>query len=246
MSDNTGSANTPAPALTREDWLRRAVEEVRPMFATQLGMTIPEKIHVSVGFGNGGGRYESGNVLGVCWHSSHSADGGNHIFVSPTVGDTMEVVLVLLHELIHAADDNASGHRGDFVKAAKILGFESPFTELHAGIVLQAVAMEIAAALGEYPHAVLSPVRIAAPVPTGDDDGGVITIPGRPNSGPPAQRNRHLAVTCPTHGGSVRISRKRYEAGAPLCGVNVLSDEGVSVCTLRMDWKVEGEEAGEE
>ncbi len=240
-NENPRSAPIPAPSLTREDWLRRAIVALRPLFE-QVGMPLPEKIHVSVGFGSGGGKYESGNVLGVCWGSAHSADGGNHIFVSPTIGDTMDVVLVLIHEGLHAADDCTSGHRGAFAKTAKILGFEAPFTELHAGVVLQAIAMEIAATLGEYPHAVLSPTRVPVPAPTGDD-GGVITLP-RPNSGPPTQRNRHLAVTCPEHGGSVRISRKRYEEGAPLCGKNILTDEGVEVCTRRMDWKA-GEVEGE-
>lgn len=208
---------TPAPSLTREDWLHRAIDEVRPIFA-QLGYEVPAKIHVSVGFGNGGGKYESKNVLGVCWHSAHSEDGANHIFVSPTIGDTTAVVLVLLHELGHAIDNNTHGHRGPFREMMEKLGFEAPFTELHPDVVISGIAMQIAAVLGDYPHSVLSPVRVQVPadVPAGED-GGVITTP-RPNSGPPVQTNRWFHFACPDHARPVRMSRGAAAEGAPFCG----------------------------
>lgn len=235
MSENTGAAKIPTPALTREDWLQRAVAEVLAVYG-QLGYTTDRKIHVSVGFGSGGGKYESGHVLGVCWHSSNSADGGNQIFVSPTVGDTAEVVAILLHEVAHALDDNTHGHKGPFVEMASKVGFMKPFTTLNPDASLTAMAMTIAAALGEYPHAVLSPVAVPVPSPTGDD-GGVITIPGKPHSGPTPQENRHKAVTCPVHGGTVRLSRARFEQGAPLCGIVDVTDEGTARCEEAMIWK---------
>jgi hypothetical protein len=218
-NQNPGQANIPAPALTREDWLRRAIEEIRPIFE-QIGYKLPEKLYVSVGFGSGGGRYESKNVLGVCWTSGCSADGGNHIFISPTIGDTAMAVVVLMHELAHAVNDNRDGHRGEFRDIVSKLGFEAPFTELHVDISLTATAMEIAAVLGEYPHAVLDPTPVRAPVPapTGED-GPVIVLP-RPTSGPKVQENRWVSLRCPVEGHTapVRMSRTRAAEGAPLCG----------------------------
>jgi hypothetical protein len=38
-----------APTITREAWLHAAIEIVRPWFA-EVGMPIPEMVHVLVGF----------------------------------------------------------------------------------------------------------------------------------------------------------------------------------------------------
>jgi hypothetical protein len=39
-----------------------------------------------------------------------SAGGVNHIFLGPQEGDPAAMLVSLLHDLIHAADDCASGH----------------------------------------------------------------------------------------------------------------------------------------
>jgi hypothetical protein len=65
---------------------------------------LPQRIYVSVGFGYDAKR-ESAKILGQCWKTSASADFVNHIFISPELDDTARVLGVLLHELIHAADD---------------------------------------------------------------------------------------------------------------------------------------------
>jgi hypothetical protein len=96
--------------LTREAWLHRAIEAFRPRF-TQIGLPLPAKLHVSVGFGYST-RAESKYILGQCWARRASADGVNHIFLGPQEGDPAGMLVSLLHELIHAADDCASGHKG--------------------------------------------------------------------------------------------------------------------------------------
>jgi hypothetical protein len=40
----------------------------------------------------------------------------------------VKAALTLLHELIHAADDNRSGHKGEFERLALQVGFERPLT----------------------------------------------------------------------------------------------------------------------
>lgn len=98
------------PPVTREAWLHRAVETFRPRFEA-IGMPLPDRVHVSVGFGYGA-RRENAVILGQCWARRASADGVNHIFVSPQQDDPPAMLVTLLHELIHAADDCAHGHRG--------------------------------------------------------------------------------------------------------------------------------------
>ena len=126
---------------TREAWLHRAIEVFRPRF-TEIGLPLPAELHVSVGFGYGS-RAESKYILGQCWARRASADGVNHIFLGPQEGDPAGMLVSLLHELIHAADDCASGHKGTFAEAATRLGFEGPMTRTPPGIDLAAAGLAV-------------------------------------------------------------------------------------------------------
>lgn len=202
--------DTPA-RTTREAWLEAAVEAFRARFI-EVGMPLPERVHVSVGFGLGA-KAESRKILGQCWKREASADGVNHIFISPEMGDTAQVLATLLHELIHAADNNDHGHRGAFAEAATRLGLEGPMTATTAGIALMAEMMTLAASLGEYPHgalevATLIRTRQPVPVPAG---GGKIA------SGPAPQTSRQVKIECPSCGYNARTTRKWLEVGLPTC-----------------------------
>lgn len=196
---------------TREAWLHSAIDALRPRFA-EVGMPIPEKIHVSVGFGYGAKR-ESSVILGQCWAARASADGVNHLFISPELDDTARVLDVLIHELIHAADDCKSGHRGAFAEAATRLGLEGPMTATQASVTLAFEMMTLAAALGDYPHGKLTATRVPAKAPVGPD--------GKPvpfHSGPGKQGTRMLKAVCLESGYTVRLTRKWLDAyGAPIC-----------------------------
>jgi hypothetical protein len=98
-------------------------------------LPLPGKLHVSIGFGYGS-KAESKHILGQCWARRASADGVNHIFLGPQEGDPAGMLISLLHELIHAADDCASGHKGTFAGAATRLGFEGPMTQTPPGLEL--------------------------------------------------------------------------------------------------------------
>jgi hypothetical protein len=133
---------------TREAWLRAAVAEIAPLFE-EHGRTLPE-VRVSVGWP--GGKGQKHNVIGQCWHKASSRDGVAAIFISPVLESSADVLETLVHELVHAWDDNKSGHRGDFRKMALLLGLEGPMTATHAGEALSARLSEIADRLGRYPH----------------------------------------------------------------------------------------------
>lgn len=199
---------------TREAWLEAAITMFRPMFA-QVGFPLPELIHVSVGFGFGT-KAESKHIAGQTTHTSVSADGANHVFISPEVDDTAYVLALMLHELAHCALDNADGHKGRFAEIMTALGMTSPFTQAVPDISLAAELMVIAEELGAYRHAKLDMVLLRSPVKVGPDG----QVAPRPTSGPKAQTNRHVKLSCAEHSHySLRMSRSTFELGAPLCGI---------------------------
>lgn len=196
---------------TREAWLESAIEAFRPRFE-EVGMPLPEKIHVSVGFG-AGSRRENNVILGQCWASCASEDKANHIFISPEIGDTARVLDVLIHELIHAADDCQSGHKGAFAEAATRLGLEGPMTSTKASVELAAEMICLAETLGQYPHGKLNTTTVRVKTPVGPDGR---TIPT--HSGPGKQGTRMLKVYCAESGYTARTTRKWLDLyGAPFC-----------------------------
>jgi hypothetical protein len=159
---NQDSRPEEAQGLTREAWLHRAIGAFRPRF-TEIGLPLPARLHVSVGFGYSS-RAESKHILAQCWARRASADGVNHIFPGPQEGDPAAMLISLLHELIHAADDCQSGHKGAFAQAATRLGFEGPMTQTPPGLDLTADVITLAEALGPFPHARLDPATASVPV----------------------------------------------------------------------------------
>jgi len=204
--------------LTREAWLHQAIEAFRPRF-TEIGLPLPGQIHVSIGFGYGS-KAESKHILGQCWARRASADGVNHIFLGPQEGDPAGMLVSLLHELIHAADDCASGHKGTFAEAATRLGFEGPMTQTPPGLELTAEVITLAEALGPFPHAKLDTAMadVPAPVPPG---GSPAPAPapggGKIHSGPGKQGTRMIKLTAACCGYTVRTTRKWLDQGYPLC-----------------------------
>jgi len=136
---------------TREEWLLKAAEVLN-------GRLLHEELpllKVSVGWPKG---VRSGHALGQCWSKKASQDGDSyHIFVSPVIQDTVEVLRVLLHELIHAAAGTEAGHKGTFAKMAKRVGFEQPWTSTPATLGLLEVLKELVKELGSFPHPGLNP-----------------------------------------------------------------------------------------
>jgi predicted transcriptional regulator len=181
--------------LTREEWLLAAIDALAPIFA-EVGETLPDT-RVSVGWP--GGRGKKNAVIGQCWSKAASSDAVASLFISPVLDDASRVLDVLAHELVHAIDDCASGHKGRFAKIAKGIGLVGPMTATTAGEDLKARLDDIAADLGEYPHAAM--VNPAAA------------------QGEPKQGTRMLKVECSEGSGYiVRMTRKWLdEYGTPSC-----------------------------
>ena len=137
-------------------------------------------------------------AVGVCFPQTLSAGGVNEIFITPTVAESHEVLAILVHELIHAMDNNKSRHRGFFKAVSEAVGLEGRRTATTAGDELGAVLSGIVSELGDYPHAEVSlHKRLSDPKedPKGGGSGG---SDGEdvPSDGGKKQKNRQLKVAC--------------------------------------------------
>jgi hypothetical protein len=175
--------------LTREEWLQAGINGLKMMFA-EIGETIPE-VYVSVGYPKG--ARGKGKAIGQCHPSTLSGDEKAHVFIHPCLTDSVEVLAVLAHEMIHALDNCESGHKGRFAKVAKAFGLEGKMTATVAGADLLERLNVLIVMLGEYPHALLK------------------------ESGK-KQSTRMIKCECQWCGYIVRTSQKWIdELGAPIC-----------------------------
>jgi hypothetical protein len=179
---------------TREAWLNAAADRLNDLIAEKTDLKPSSRVLVSAGWPR---RDKGGKVIGQCYPSKTSM-GVNHVFISPTQSSPTRVLDILLHELVHAADDCQNQHKGPFTRAIRALGLEGKPTATTAGKDLTVTLKGIVKDLGPYPHTVLTP-----------GDYG----PAKP------QTTRMLKVECPECGCVIRMTRKWLdEAGTPRCG----------------------------
>ena len=131
----------------RETWLTEGADQIiSDIFPSTTKLP---KYRVACGYPP---RHRGGKVLGVCINASVSNDETFEVFINPSIEDGFEALDVLTHELVHVADRNESGHKGNFVRIARAIGLEGKPTECKAGYKLAKQLHEIADLLGKYPH----------------------------------------------------------------------------------------------
>ena len=108
-------------ALTRENWLNTAVDELRPLFDAN-GYPLPERIRVTCGFPSRHAR-SLNRAIGEHWSAKASEDNTHEILISPVQDDPIEVFGILVHELAHSATDG-DGHKGRFPACVRKLWLE--------------------------------------------------------------------------------------------------------------------------
>lgn len=175
---------------TREQWLQDAATAIREQCFAPNDIAVPP-IHVSVGWPGGRGKKDS--VIGQCWATTASTDKTAHVFISPVLHRPINVLETLVHEMVHAADDCKTGHRGAFARMAKSVGLTGKMTSTVAGKELKATLQEIGRELGPFPHAALR------------------------QGGPGKQSTRMLKVQCPDCDYTVRTTQKWLDQGLPTC-----------------------------
>jgi len=141
--------------LTRENWLNSASELILDTIILPLTTLSRPLYRVSVGWPVGS-RGSKNAAIGQCFNKASSKDLHNEIFIIPSIDDSLRVLDVLTHELIHAVDDCESGHRGTFAKLARQVGLEGKLTATVAGEQLAERLNTIIDDLGPIPHAALS------------------------------------------------------------------------------------------
>lgn len=190
---------------TREQWLEAAVQKLQPLFkqAEYVFKTEFPSVRVSVGWPSKGGTAKKSKVIGQCWSTKAASDGVAQVFISPTMGeDLVHTLGVLVHELVHAWDDCASGHKGKFAIAAKTLGLVGKMTESNVGESLRTVLQQVIDELGEFPHAPL--------------------IPSEMDKERKKQTTRMIKLVAPDCCDyTVRTTQKWIDEGLPLCPHNV-------------------------
>ena len=188
---------------TRELWLQNAVELLGRKVFAGIDVELPP-VRVSIGWPSRGGTGSKNKVIGQCWKSSVAGDGVSQLFISPVLGaggkDPVEMIKllgVLVHELIHAADDCESGHKGAFAKMARAIGLEGKMTATTVGVELAGKLGYILAELGPFPHAALNPFEM--------------------EQQRPKQTTRMIKLVAPDCDYTVRTTRKWIEEGLPKC-----------------------------
>lgn len=139
----------------RETWLRQAVAKlVKHVFAPK-GVVVPPDVQVSCSFPGGG---SPNRRIGECWPRARSANKVNEVFINPVLSDSIKVLDVLGHELLHSVDDCASGHGAVFTRNSKAIGYTGgKHSKAEAPTLL--VFDRIAKELGPYPHGALNAAK---------------------------------------------------------------------------------------
>lgn len=175
--------------LHREEWLRAAIEKLRPAF-TEAGLELPERVRVSIGFPGGGSRRTR---IGECWPEGAVSDGVATVFVSPILDDRSKMLGVLIHELIHAS--GIHNHYRNFAKYGERLGLTPPWTATGESDELKERLHALAFELGPIDHGAIEPRKRAK------------------------QTTRMVKLECPWDGYLVRTTQKWIEVGYPSCPV---------------------------
>ena len=138
--------------VTRETWLEQATQLLNDDVFAGAGLNVPNDVRVSCGFPLGVRAGSKHMAIGVCHPRSHSTGGVNEIFINPNQDDSLRVLDVLAHELIHAIDDCQDGHGAKFRSMALGIGLTGKMTATVAGAELEEKLKDIQVKLGDYPH----------------------------------------------------------------------------------------------
>jgi hypothetical protein len=140
------SAST--PVFQRNLWLGQAVTDLRPVFSS-AGLRLPPQVLVTTGKTL---PTPTGPATGLCYPSSGRPDRRPLIVINEDLKEPVAMLSTLTHELIHAADDCASGHGKWFAGWAATLGLSGDPTATYAGPSLRHRLECMAHGLGPYPE----------------------------------------------------------------------------------------------
>jgi hypothetical protein len=189
-------------------WLHKAAVMLTPLIdgVSQHG-NVPDNLRYSVGFPKGGGG-KGATTIGQCWGPQSSADGHAEIFISPVLGvtddsaafdETVNVLQILAHELIHACVGVEAGHKKPFKQVAVAIGLEGKMTATVAGPLFVETVRGWIGEHGFFPM-------------------GKLAVAKRGSKG-----SRLVKCECSDCGYVARVTRKWLDqAGAPICPIDAI------------------------
>ena len=142
--------------INRETYLEVAKAEISTLFKSK-GYPFKAKdlkgIKVTTSFPTSGGQSASAPI-GLCCYAYNS---NTEILISPvlggkTINESIEVLVVLTHELVHAYLGAGFGHGREFKKIATSVGLTGRMTTTTAGEELKKWAKETIKKIGKFPH----------------------------------------------------------------------------------------------
>ena len=141
--------------INRETWLRTAYRSLRKELISEA----PEQVAIGWGFPSKSSMGHKKRRVGECWHAGfgQKPEGNTMILISPTVEDSVQILDVLLHEMVHAATPG-EGHRKAFSQLAKRVGLMKPWTATTPGDELKEKLTAIAKRLPPWPKGTVIPV----------------------------------------------------------------------------------------
>lgn len=177
--------------ITREEWLNLAIGKLAPILR-DANLALPT-VKISVGFPSRKALASSNRRIGECWHHEGIGQENSHIFISPVLSDTIEILGVVIHELLHAALPPKTKHNKTFALAASRCGLEGKPTATTVGDKLRMHLNAILAELPDYPH-----------------------IAFDANSGKKKQTTRLRLYQCDC-GTKVRVAKDDFDATCNMC-----------------------------
>jgi len=145
--------------LSRENYLIEATDIMRKSLFKPKGYKVP-KVELSISWATRGNRNRKGDAktLGQCFRKFAHAGNINQIVITPnydgsTIKGSIEILGTLVHELVHAVDDCASGHGQAFKNCALAVGLLPPMRSTPESEELKKWLREnILDKLGLFPH----------------------------------------------------------------------------------------------
>ena len=149
----------------RETWLESMIDKAVPLFVFFWFniSEIREKLKVSCSFIQGSRGNKLKNAIGVHYNPTISAEGFHEMMIQPSLSDSVQVVGVLIHEMVHAIQThlyhNENGflsvkpHGKEFRKMAIAVGLEGKMTATTESPELKIKIEKWIKEIGIYPHA---------------------------------------------------------------------------------------------
>ena len=144
-------------------WFEKATQELSDKVFRPHGFKVPKNIRINVSQLRTANKTHGHTTLGLCYPTHYTAGKNkpkkevvNIIQMNiATTGknNSVDVLDTLAHELIHAIDDNKSGHKkgGAFDKMARTIGLEGKLTSTYAGEELKGRLNGIIKTIGKFP-----------------------------------------------------------------------------------------------